>query len=392
MKKPFTYFQPTKIVFGSGRINEIGELVSDLGNRCLLVTGSPNSAPSFSKLFEKITGKLKKANIAVEHFSGVIPNPTTEVVSAGAEMAKSFKADVILGLGGGSSMDTAKAIAVEATHVGTAWDYRWCCKTQPTDRSLPIVAVSTTAGTGSEVTQVAVLTNPSKKEKSAIYHNYVYPKVALVDPELTLTVPSSVTSQTGFDVFTHAFESYLHPNASPFTELLAIEAITLVAKHLPKVVEDGEKIEAREGMALASTLAGLCIAHSGVTLPHGIGMTISGYCPQVPHGQALAVVYPEFTRYTYPYAQSKFAKIGRLFDPSLEVDSDEKAAEKFCELLDEFMREVNMWLNLKSLGVTKDDIELIADHSQILPDYKNNPRIATRDEIYEILIRSYERI
>lgn len=389
--KSFKYFQPTQIVFGNGRINEVGELVSNLGKRCLLVTGSPDSPPSFQKLFDAIIENLKNADVAVEHFTGVIPNPTTDVVSVGAEMAKAFKADVVLGIGGGSSMDTAKAIAVEATHLGTAWDYRWCSETQPTEKTLPIVAVSTTSGTGSEVTQVAVLTNPNENEKSAIYNNIVYPKIAIVDPELTLTVPSSVTSQTGFDVFTHAFESYLHPNASPYTELLALEAINLVATHLPKVVKDGDNIESRESMALASTLAGLCIAHAGVTLPHGIGMTISGYCPQVPHGQALAVVYPEFTRYTHPYAQSKFAKIGRLFDPSLEIESDEIAAEKFCMVLDEFMKEINMWLNLKSMGVTKKEIEIIADHSQVLPDYKNNPRIATRDEIYEILMRSYER-
>lgn len=389
--KSFTYFQPTQIVFGNGRINEVGELVSSLGKRCLLVTGDPDSPPSFRKMFDAIIENLKNADVAVEHFTGVTPNPTTEVVSAGAEMAKAFRADVVLGIGGGSSMDTAKAIAVEATHPGTAWDYRWCSENQPTQKTLPIVAVSTTSGTGSEVTQVAVLTNPQEKDKSAIYNDIIYPKIAIVDPELTLTVPSSVTSQTGFDVFTHAFESFLHPNATPFIEMFAQKAISLVADHLPKVVKDGENLESRESMALACTLAGLCIAHAGVTLPHGIGMTISGYCPQVPHGVALAVVYPEFTRFTYPYAPSKFAAIGRLFDPSLVSEPDEIAAEKFCEIFDEFMKDINMWLDLESFGVTKDEIKLIADHSQVLPDYKNNPRVATRDEIYEMLMRSYKR-
>lgn len=389
--KSFTYFQPTQIIFGNGRIKEVGELVSSLGKRCLLVTGSPDSPPSFQKLFSSITQDLEDAGVAVEHFTGVIPNPTTDVVTAGAEMAKTFKADVILGIGGGSSMDTAKAIAVEATHPGTAWDYRWCSDTQPTEKTLPIVAVSTTSGTGSEVTQVAVMTNPGEKDKSAIYHNIIYPKIAIVDPELTLTVPSSVTSQTGFDVFTHAFESYLHPNASPFIEMLALKAIGLVAEYLPRVVKDGDNLGSRESMALASTLAGLCIAHAGVTLPHGIGMTISGYCPQVPHGVALAVVYPEFTRYTYPSAPSKFADIGRIFDPALQNEPVEIAAEKFCEIFDDFMKDINMWLDLESFGVTKEEIALIADHSHDLPDYKNNPRIATRDEIYEILMRSFSR-
>lgn len=387
--KSFRYYQPTQIIFGNGRSNEVGELVASIGKRCLLVTGHSDSPPRFQKMFDTMIKNLNNADVSVEHFSGVIPNPTTEVISYGAEVAREFGADVILGVGGGSSMDAAKAIAVEATHSSTAWDYRWCSENQPTEKTLPVIAVPTTAGTGSEVTQVAVLTN--SKDKSAIYNEIIFPKIAIVDPELTLTVPSQVTSQTGFDVFTHAFESLLHPNASPFIEMLAQKAISLVIEHLPKVVKDGDNLESRECMALASMLAGLCIAHSGVTLPHGIGMTISGYCPQVPHGVALAVVYPEFTRYTYQFAPVKFADIGRIFDPSLGNEPDEIAAEKFCGIFDEFMKEINMWIGLELFGVTKEEIELIADHSQVLPDYKNNPRVASRDEIYEILMKSYSR-
>jgi alcohol dehydrogenase class IV len=389
--KSFTYFQPTQIVFGNGRINEVGELVASIGKRCLLVTVPASSAPSFQTLFDTIKENLKTADITVEHFSDVTPNPTTDVISNGAVLAKSFGAEVILGVGGGSSMDVAKAIAVEATHPGTAWDYRWCSEKQPTEKTLPVIAVPTTSGTGSEVSQVAVLTNPKEKDKSAIYNEIIFPKIAIVDPELTKTVPSKVTSQTGFDVFTHAFESLLHPNASPFIEILAQKAISLVIEHLPKVVKDGDNLESRENMALASVLAGLCIAHAGVTLPHGIGMTISGYCPQVPHGAALAVVYPEFTRFTYQFAPLEFARIGRLFDSSLENEPDDIAAEKFCAIFDEFMQEINMWIDLESFGVTKEEIKHIADHSQVLPDYKNNPRVASRDEIFEILVRSFSR-
>ena len=386
--RSFAYHQPTEIVFGCGKLAEVGHLVARYGRRCLVV-----SVPSdgfMQPLLGRVDALLAEAGVEVAHFDGVVPNPTTEVVTAGADIAKQFGADVVLGLGGGSSMDTAKAVAVEATHPGTAWDYLFF-KTPPTERTLPIIAVTTTSGTGSQVTQVAVMTHTETKTKSAIYNSLVFPRVALVDPELVRTLPAHITASTGFDVFCHAFESYLHVGASPYTDLLALEAIRLVAENLPAAVDEGNSMKVREAMAWADTLAGLCIAAAGVTLPHGIGMTISGQCPQVMHGESLAVTYPEFTRYTYPYAIRQFATMGRIFDPALKAVSEEEAARRSCEALDVFLKRIGMWLSLKGLGASKAEVVEIADHSQVLPDYKNNPRIATRDEIYEMLEKSYER-
>ena len=389
--KSFDYFQPTEIRYGNGRLSEVGEAVAQFGKRCLLVTVPPESVPAFPALFDRVKAYLKEADVDVEHFAGVIPNPTTDSVTAGAEMAQAFDADVVLGVGGGSSMDTAKAIAVEATHPGTAWDYLWCSETQPTEKTLPIIVVTTTSGTGSQVSRAAVVTNPAKKSKSALFHRLLYAKVGIVDPELMVTVPPHVTASTGFDVFAHAFESYVHVNASPYTDLLALEAIRIVAQVLPTAVADGANLEARQAMAWADTLAGLCLANAGVTLPHGVGMTIGGYCPHVMHGEALAVTFPEFTRYTYPYAVKHFATMGRIFDPALEGEPDEVAAERSCEVLDEFLKKIGMWLSLEGLGVTEEEVILIADHSQVLADYKNNPRIATQDEIHEMLKAGYRR-
>jgi alcohol dehydrogenase class IV len=171
----------------------------------------------------------------------------------------------------------------------------------------------------------------------------------------------------------------------------AQEAIRIVAEYLPKVLEDGSHMEGREAMAWADTLAGLCIANAGVTLPHGISMTISGHCPQIMHGESLAVTYPEFTRFTYKYAISEFAAMGRIFQPDLEDVPDEEAAARSCEVLDAFLKKIGMWLSLKSLGAAMEDISAIADNSRVLPDYKNNPRIADREEIYQILVKSYDR-
>lgn len=387
--KPFDYFQPTEIHFGTGRLSEVGEVVTKYGKRCLLVTVPTEGV--LVPLFDKVKRYLKESGVNVEHFDGVVPNPTADCVSAGAEIARAFRPDVILGVGGGSSMDSAKAIAVEATHPGTAWDYLWFRDSQPTEQTLPIIAVTTTSGTGAEVTQVAVITNTAEKTKSAIFNSRVYPKVSIIDPELMVTLPPHVTASTGFDVFCHAFEGYLHSKASPYTDLLALKAIRLVVRYLPVVVEDGSNLRAREAMAWASTLAGLCIANAGVTLPHGIGMTIGGQCPQVMHGEAMAVTYPEFTRFTYPYAIGRFAAVGRILDPYLENESEEIAAEKSCEEVDQLLKKIGMWLSLEGLGVSEDEVVTIADNSQILPDYKSNPRIASRDEIHEILTKSFRR-
>lgn len=217
--KSFNYHQPTEIRFGRGRVNEVGEAVARFGKRCLLVTVT--SFPEIEPMYEKVKDSLGAAGVEVAHFDKVVPNPTTDIVTQGAEMAKEHNADVVLGVGGGSSMDTAKAIAVEATHEGTAWDYLFFRDTQPSEKTLPIIEVTTTSGTGSNVTQVAVISNPAEKYKSAIYNSIIYPDVSIVDPELMLTVPEHITASTGFDVFAHAFESYIHPNGSPYTDLMA---------------------------------------------------------------------------------------------------------------------------------------------------------------------------
>jgi alcohol dehydrogenase class IV len=386
--QPFVYHQPTEIRFGAGRIEEIGAVVGRFGKRCLMVTTADTP---LKPLYARVRKLLEADGIQVEHFDGVIPNPTTDCITAGADLAKAFGADVVLGVGGGSSMDAAKAIAVEATHPGTSWDYLFFRPTQPTEKTLPVVAVSTTSGTGSQVTQVAVVTNTAEKTKSAIYNSIVYPRVCIVDPELMLSLPTHVTACTGFDVFCHAFESYIHVGGTPYTDVLALEAMRLVAENLPVVVADGTNRQAREAMAWADTLAGLCIANAGVTLPHGIGMTIGGQCPQVAHGEALAVVYPEFTRFTYASATQKFAAMGRILNPALSTLDDASAAEQSCEAVDALLKRINLWLSLKGLGVSLDDVVAIADNSRVLPDYKNNPRIADRDEIYTMLMASYER-
>ena len=385
--KNFNYFQPTEIRFGNGRVAEVGQAVARWGKRCLLVTVP--EFPAFAPLFAQVKGLLKAAGLEVAHFDGVIPNPTTEVITAGARLAKEHQADVVLGLGGGSSMDSAKAIAVEATHPGTAWDYLFFRDEQPTAKTLPVVTVTTTSGTGSQVTQVAVVTSLAERNKSALYNSILYPKISIVDPELVRTAPPGVTASTGFDVFAHAFESYINPGGSPYTDLMALEAIRLVSGHLPKAVADGNDLEARTGMAWADTLAGLCIANAGVTLPHGIGMAMSGLYPHVAHGRALAAVYPAMMRFSWQAAELKFAAVARILDPSLRTLSDSEAARRSGEAVDRFLKAINLWTRLEDLGIPEDEVRRLADASLVLPDYKNHPRVATADDVFDLLEKSY---
>jgi alcohol dehydrogenase class IV len=378
--KAFNYYQPTEIRFGNGRLSEVGRAVSQWGKRCLLVTVP--EFPEFSRLYVRVKNLLWEAGLDVAHFDGVIPNPTTEVITAGARLAREHGADVVLGLGGGSSMDSAKAIAVEATHPGTAWDYLFFREKQPTEKTLPVVTVTTTSGTGSQVTQVAVVTNLAQKNKSALYNSILYPKTSIVDPEL-------VKTSTGFDVFAHAFESYINPGGSPYTALMAREAIRLVVGYLPKAVADGNDLDARSRMAWADTLAGLCIANSGVTLPHGIGMAMSGLYPHVAHGRALATVYPAMMRFSWQAAEPEFAAVARILEPSLRPLSDGEAARLSGEAVDRFLKRINLWTRLEDLGIPESEVRRLAEASLVLPDYRNHPRVASAEEVFDILNKSY---
>lgn len=385
----FQYEQTTKMIFGRGKLAELGREARALGETALLATVPV--FPAVAGLYERVIGILEEAGLRVVHYDGCVPNPTTESVAKGTELARREKVDLVIGLGGGSSMDTAKAIAVAAACGGDAWDYLFYKSPQPW-RTLPCIAVTTTSGTGSQVTQVAVLTETATRTKSAIFNNLLYPRVAIVDPELMLTLPVHVTASTGFDAFCHCFESYLNcKSASPCTDLFALEGIRAAAKYLRRAVADGADIEAREGMAWADTCGGLAIANAGVTLPHGVGMTISGHCPQIMHGESLALTYPSFLRLTRPAAVERFAVVGRILNPALAGVSDEEASAGCCEAVDTLLRDIGMWLNFRSFGVDPETLAEIARRSHDLPDYLANPVIADTEEIYRELMEGYER-
>jgi alcohol dehydrogenase class IV len=305
--KAFEYQLAGEIIFGNWRISEVGSLVSQYGRRCLVVSRSKEGA--LRDLYPIVGDLLEHMGLDWEHFDGVLANPTVDLISTGAKLANQFDADVILGVCGGSSLDTAKAIAVEATHEGTSWDYLFF-KQKPSSKTLPVVAVGTTSGSGSQVTQVAVITNTASRDKSALANAHLIPRVAIVDPQLALSVPPTVTATTGFDVFCHAFESILNPRSSVVTELFAWEALRRVIGDLPTAVQEGANLAARTSMAWADTLAGMSICRSGVALPHGIAMAIGDMFPNTPHGMALASVYRACLEFTWESGRFGVRSIG----------------------------------------------------------------------------------
>jgi len=386
--KNFDYYQPTDIHFGAGRISEIGEVMSEFGDKTLVVV-DPIIMEVLEQPFNVIIDSLKDSGIEFIVFDKVVPNPTLVSIQEGAEIAKKEAVNSVLGIGGGSSIDTAKAIAVAATHEGTAWDYLFF-KKEPTKKTLPIIAITTTSGTGSQVTKVSVLTNTDELCKSAICHPNIFAKACIVDPELMLTVPKAVTASTGFDVFTHSFESFLNINCSTYVELLAIESISLMVKNLKPLLEELDNLELRTNMAWADTLAGMCIANAGTTVPHAMGQPIGGHFPKVSHGQSLAVVYPPFLGFTEKAAVDKFATVARIFNPELVNSSDEEAAASLKEEVVAYLKDIGMYFTLEDFGIAKDDIEPILKHAREFPDYEVNPIVPTEEDMRNMYIQCFK--
>jgi alcohol dehydrogenase class IV len=213
--------------------------------------------------------------------------------------------------------------------------------------------------------------------------------VSIIDPELMVSTPSFVTATTGFDVLCHAFESIIHPNCGAYVDLLSREAIQLVSTHLPKVLEHPKDIKSRSAMAWADTLAGISIANAGVTLPHGMGMAIGGMYPHVAHGQALAIVYPACTAFTCELAVEQYAYLSRTLDQNLQKIDDAEAARMAPEVVSKFLTSINLAQKLSDVNMPFSEIEDLAKQSMTLPDYQNNPKIATLDDMLDLVTASY---
>lgn len=376
----FDYCQPTRIHFGAGRLQEIGTICKRYGSTCLMVT-TPDEP--LRPLYERIKKLLEEQDIQVIHFDQVSPNPSVEMVQKGFEMLKRSGASFVLGVGGGSSIDTAKTLAFTNGKDTIDWDELFEKYSSPyvnyesySDTVLPLITVPTTSGTGSQVTQAAVITRG--KEKITFYHPQNFSKECILDPELMLTLPNQITASTGFDAFTHAFESYINPRASRYSELDSMEAMKLVVENLPKVLKDPKNLEYRSNMSMADTLAGRALANSGAQAPHPLSEIIGGIT-HLPHGEALAVVFPAFVRHSTEANREKYEKVAKLFS------KDAGKAEDLYGLLVDFLKEIGLYRTMKEMQISQEDFEemLKSPILDFLP-------FGNREYLETILRESYE--
>ena len=335
MNHSFNFFTPTQLIFGPGRLEELKEVAPKYGSKCLLVCRPLEG--SLKLTYQRVENLLNSVNVKVIFFDEIIPNPTIEGIEKGVITAVKNQVDFVLGVGGGSVMDSAKLIALLHNPEGVInWGKALISYDHPFNyvaskqHTLPFIAVSTTSGTGSQCTQAAVISDNQKKEKITLFHLDLFPKVAIIDPELMTSVPKGVTAATGFDAFTHAFESYLGGRTSPLTKQMSFQAIELVIENLPKAIKEPNNIEYRTKLAWADTLAGMCLSNGGADLPHPLGEIIGGICPRIAHGETLAMVYPSFLEYKKNIAPDKFKEIAVFL--GLKKDPSELSS-KIIELL-----------------------------------------------------------
>lgn len=288
---PYEFYLPTKLLYGAGCLSALGGCALP-GRKALLVTSAGQSAKRHGYL-GRVEEQLTQAGVRAVLYDQITPNPTKAEVMAGAALCRKEGCDFVLGLGGGSSIDAAKAISVMARNPGDYWDYvsggTGKGKAVP-NAPLPVVAVTTTAGTGTEADPWTVTTNEETQEKIGFGYEKTFPVLSVVDPELMVSVPPRLTAYQGFDALFHSTEGYLNRTASPISDLMALEAIRLIGKSLPRAVRDGADLEARGDVALANTLSGMVETLSGCISEHSIAHAMSAYHPKLPHGAALIAI------------------------------------------------------------------------------------------------------
>lgn len=358
MKAFETYF-PTKLVFGAGEIRRLGEFAKQYGKKAMIVTTGPDMK-NFG-ILDCAIAALEDAGVAWEIFDGIEPNPKDYNVDAGVSAFLQTKCHMAIGLGGGSAMDGAKAIAMVAKNGGSISDYMpsHARYTEQLTQTYPVLCVTTTSGTGSEATYFSVVTNTQTHEKPGLGCPCMMPVVSIIDPELMVSLPNGITAQTGVDVFFHAMEAYLSTVSTPYTDMIALEAMRLVKENLPKVLKIPMDIEARGKMAWANTLGGMAIVLAATCGLHAMGHSISGVTDAA-HGRALAAAAVPFLAYTCDSDVKRYADVARILGAS-SSESDEDAAQKCAPLMKTFLEESGMQTSIGAIGVTENQLEMIAD-------------------------------
>jgi len=374
----------TKVVFGVGKRSEIGREAKQLGKKALVVTG--RKAMKKLGVTENLLKDLNSKGVDAVVYDEVEPNPSQETVQEGAELAKKENCDLILGLGGGSAMDAAKGIAIVAVFGGRVWDY--VGENEVPGPILPLIAVPTTAGTGSEVTPYSVLSDKEEKLKEAIVSPHTFPRVAVVDPELMTSAPPFVVASAGMDTLSHAIEAYISNFAQPISDMYALNSIELCAKNLRAAALNPKNLEAQCGMSLASTLAGVAIANADTVAVHILGEAVGAY-HDVSHGTAIGILLPHVIEYNLCSNLARFSKIAGAMGEAIDSLPERNAALKAVDAVNQLIADIPLPTRLRELGVAKESIPHMAKYAMRPGTMVSNSRILTEDDVVHLFNRAF---
>lgn len=390
----FNFYMPTKILFGPKTLNDLANEILP-GKKALIVISSGSSMKKFGYL-DRVIQILEKKNISHVLFDKILPNPIKKHVMEAAKLAVSEKCDFVIGLGGGSSIDSAKSIAVMATNPGDYWDYisGGTGKGKPIENTpLPIIAITTTAGTGTEADPWTVITNEQTNEKIGGGNDLTFPYLSVVDPELMLSVPKRLTAYQGFDALFHSTEGYLSNRANPISEIFSLKSISLIAKYLPACVKDGSDLEARTQVALANTLAGFVEHLSSCTSEHSMEHALSAYHPDLPHGAGLIMLSESYYSFFLDKMPARFTAMAEAMGVDINSITEEERPMSFVNALLKLQKDCGVEnLKMSDYGITREEIPTLADnaHKTMGGLFDNDRYKLSINETIEIITKAYK--
>lgn len=381
--KEFEFLLPTRIIFGNGVIGKVAEEARQLGARALIVTDPGLMGTGY---VEQIRDRLKEAGLEVDVFSDIDPNPRDRSVQEGAEKANEFGADLLVGLGGGSAIDTAKAMGVIMQEGGLIQDYEGLDKVgQPIT---PLIAVPTTSGTGTEVTFWSVITDTERRFKMSIGSPLMAAKVALVDPELTVSLPAPLTASTGLDALVHAIEGYTATLSQPISDATALMAIELIGENIRPAYANGQNLEARYHMMMGSLLAGIAFGNSDTASVHCMGEAMGGLY-DTPHGVSMAIFLPYCLEYNLIANPARFAKAAKAMGENVDGLSVLDAAYKAVDAIWKLNRDLNI-PTAREAGLKEGDLDRLAEAAAVNVAVESNPRVMKKEDFLYLFKKAYK--
>jgi alcohol dehydrogenase len=378
----FNFFPiPTDIHFGFGIRRTLPERLKQVGARRAFLVTDPGLRTA--GILDELIAILREGAVEATACDRVKPDSGSELIDSAAKELKDCGADVVIGVGGGSSLDTAKAVAALATNPGSCLDYVGLHNVR--NRPLPMIAIPTTAGTGSEVTLWSVFTDEKRGIKAAIGSVFLYPSIALCDPELTLNLPPLLTASTGMDALAHAIECYTNNACQPISGALALNAIELIGRHLRSAVLNGRDRQSRYGMMLASTMAGIAMNPTRLGLAHALAMPLGSWDVRVPHGIALAVTLPAVMEFNYLAEPDRFVDVARALGEPVDQLSRLQGASRAVNAVKDLARDVGIPGSLSGFGLREHHLRPVVEEAMKSGNVPVNPRRAGADDLERIL-------